>query len=456
VSSCKAAEANEMAGLLGLEAPRYTSYPSAHHFSPQVNSEIHAAWLANIQKNTTISAYVHIPFCKELCWFCGCHTKMTKRYEPIAKYVRVLLQEIELIRKMAGGKGKLVNIHFGGGSPSLLEPNDWLSILYALASAFEFTPPGELAIELDPRTTTLENIEVYAKLGCNRASIGIQDFNPEVQQAINRIQPYAMVKTVVDQLRDAGIGEINCDLIYGLPHQTLYLFHRTLEKTLSIDPSRISLFSYAHMPQLKKHQRLIDESWLPNISDKLQLFVEASRMLEANGYVAVGMDHFAKPEDPMAIAMRNRSLRRNFQGYVVDDTDVLIGIGSSAISQFPEGYTQNSAHTPDYSTKVCSGMLPTVRGWANRSDDLARKKIIDALMCFMTVDLAEIADEFSLPLHHFDDSFDELRAFESKGILEVRGSRITLTTLYRMAARVVASAFDDYRSITPSKYSKVA
>ena len=456
MSSCKAVETNEMAGLLGLEAPRYTSYPSAHHFLPQVNPEIHAAWLTNIQKNTTISAYVHIPFCKELCWFCGCHTKMTKRYEPIAKYVRVLLQEIELIGKMAGGKGKLVNIHFGGGSPSLLEPNDWLSILYALASAFEFTPPGELAIELDPRTTTHENILAYAKLGCNRVSVGIQDFNPEVQQAINRIQPYAMVKTVVDQLREVGIGEINCDLIYGLPHQTLDRFHRTLEKTLSLDPARISLFSYAHMPQLKKHQRLIDESWLPSISEKLQLFIEASRVFEANGYVAIGMDHFAKPDDPMTIAMRNRSLRRNFQGYVVDDTDVLIGFGSSSISQFPEGYTQNSASTPDYSTKVGGGMLPTVRGWTNRGDDLARKKIIDALMCFMTVDLAEIADEFSLPLHHFDDSLNELRAFESKGILEVEGSRITLTTPYRMAARVVASAFDGYRSVAPSKYSKVA
>lgn len=446
----------DMAGLLGLEAPRYTSYPSAHHFSAQVDAHTHAAWLANISAKSRLSAYVHIPFCKELCWFCGCHTKMTKRYEPIEKYVRVLLQEIALLGKLAGGKGTLVNIHFGGGSPSLLAPNDWLSILYALASAFEFTPPGELAIELDPRTTTAENIHVYAKLGCNRVSIGIQDFTPEVQQAINRIQPYGMVKTVVDQLRDAGIGGINCDLIYGLPHQTRDRFLQTLEKTLTLDPARISLFSYAHMPHLKKHQRLIDESWLPSISDKLQLFVDASRLLEASGYVAVGMDHFAKPEDPMAMAMQDRSLRRNFQGYVVDSTEVLIGIGSSAISQFPEGYTQNSASTPDYSAKVGSGVLPTVRGWSNRGDDVARKRIIDALMCFMEVDMAEVAAEFHLPDRHFDDALLELRNLENAGILAMDGRRIRLTTPYRMAARVVALAFDSYRAAGPSSYSKVA
>ncbi len=456
MSSNEASVPNNSAGFLGLEAPRYTSYPSAHHFSAHTNASTHAQWLQNIGHDSIISAYVHIPFCKELCWFCGCHTKMTKRYEPIAKYVRVLLQEIELVGKIAGGKGKLVNIHFGGGSPSLLEPNDWLSILYALAAAFEFTPPGELAIELDPRTTTPENILAYAKLGCNRVSVGIQDFDAKVQQAINRIQPFEMVETVVDQLRDAGINEINCDLIYGLPHQTLSCFQSTLEKTLALDPARISLFSYAHMPQMKKHQRLIDESWLPSMSDKLGLFIEASHFLEASGYVAVGMDHFAKPDDPLATAMKDRSLRRNFQGYVVDSTDVLIGFGSSAISQFSQGYTQNSASTPDYSTKVSSGLLPTVRGWANRGDDLARKRVIDALMCFMAVDLAEICEQFHLPLHYFDDVMPEIHSFETQGMVAISGSQIALTTPYRMAARVVSAAFDRYRGDAASNYSQVA
>ncbi len=456
MSSDKVVAAENMAVLLGLEAPRYTSYPSAHHFSAQTNAKAHAEWLKNIGSDSTVSVYVHIPFCRELCWFCGCHTKMTRRYEPIAKYVRTLLREIELIGRAAGGKGRLVNLHFGGGSPGLLEPNDWLSILYALASVFEFTLPGELAIELDPRTTTAEKIEAYARIGCNRASIGIQDFNAEVQQAINRIQPYAMVSAVTQQLRDAGINKINCDLVYGLPHQTPDRFRQTLEKALTLDPARISLFSYAHMPQLKKHQRLIDESWLPSLSDKLRLFIDASQMLEANGYVAVGMDHFAKPDDPMAIAMRDGSLRRNFQGYVVDSTDVLIGFGSSAISQFPEGYVQNSASTPDYSSKVSAGFLPTIRGWSHGGDDMARKRIIDALMCFMSVDLAEVVEQYGLPDHYFDDSVQELLDLEKSGILSIRGGRITLTTPYRMAARVAASAFDRYRGDAAGRYSKVA
>lgn len=456
MSSSKKAASCDAVGFLGLEAPRYTSYPSAHHFSAQIDEAMHRQWLADIADDATLSAYVHIPFCKELCWFCGCHTKMTKRYDPIAKYVRVLLKEIELLGKAAGGKGKLVNIHFGGGSPSLLEPNDWLSILYALASAFQFSPPGELAIELDPRTTTPENIATYGKLGCNRASIGIQDFNAKVQQAINRIQPYDMVRKVVDDLRQTGIHHINCDLIYGLPHQISDFFADTLEKTLSLDPARISLFSYAHMPKLKKHQRLIEDSWLPSMHDKLGLYLQACQTLTERGYVMVGIDHFAKPEDMLTLAMQNRTMRRNFQGYVVDDTDVLIGIGSSAISQFPQGYTQNSASTPDYSTKIESGRLATVRGWKNREDDGLRKRIVDELMCFMSVDLESVCAEYEVPPAMFLREMEALRAYESQGIIELSEWRIRITTPYRMAARVIAAEFDAYRAAQTASYSKVA
>lgn len=456
MSSSEKAVSCDTAGFLGLEAPRYTSYPSAHHFSTQVDEAMHHQWLADIADNATLSAYVHIPFCKELCWFCGCHTKMTKRYEPIAKYVRVLLKEIELLGKAAGGKGRLVNIHFGGGSPSLLEPNDWLSILYALASAFQFSPPGELAIELDPRTTTPENIITYGKLGCNRASIGIQDFNAKVQQAINRIQPYDMVRKVADDLHQAGINHINCDLIYGLPHQTADCFADTLEKTLSLDPARISLFSYAHMPKLKKHQRLIEDSWLPSMHDKLGLYLQACRTLEDHGYVMIGIDHFAKSDDALTLAMRNRTMRRNFQGYVVDDTDVLIGIGSSAISQFPQGYTQNSASTPDYSTKIESGGLATVRGWKNREDDGLRKRIVDELMCFMDVDLESVCAEHKISPTLFLREMEALRAYESQGVIALSGWRIRITTPYRMAARVIAAEFDAYRAAQTASYSKVA
>lgn len=441
---------------LGLEAPRYTSYPSAHHFSPQINESTYRAWLSELKPGNTISVYVHIPFCRELCWFCGCHTKMTHRYEPVAKYVRVLLDEIALIKRFAGGKGKLVNIHFGGGSPSLLEASELMPILYAIANAFDMKPGGEMAIELDPRTTTLENIKLYAALGFNRVSIGIQDFDAKVQQAINRVQPYPLVASVMRGLRDAGLERINCDLIYGLPHQTPDSFRATLEKTIELTPSRIALFSYAHVPHMKKHQRLIDASWLPSDMEKLELYGMARELLEAAGYVIIGIDHFARADDALAIAMRKRTLTRNFQGYVTDATDVLIGVGSSAISQFPQGYAQNSAHAVDYRNLIASGKLPIIRGWEMSEEDRLRKQLVDELMCFMSLDLAEIRKQYRLEENYFEREITELQKPEYRGVAESQHQGIRVTTPHRMAARAVAAVFDQYRNIAAGRYSKVA
>lgn len=441
---------------LGLEAPRYTSYPSAHHFSPDINETAYVKWLGEMEKETTVSVYVHIPFCRELCWFCGCHTKMTHRYEPVAKYVRVLLDEIALLKRFAGGKGKLVNIHFGGGSPSLLEAGELMAILYALVSAFDMKPGGELAIELDPRTTTPENIELYATLGFNRVSIGIQDFDPKVQQAINRVQPYPVVASVISGLRRVGLDRINCDLIYGLPHQTLLSFRDTLEKTIALSPSRIALFSYAHVPHMKKHQRLIDAAWLPSDSKKLELYALARELFEAAGYVSIGIDHFARPDDSMAAAMRNRTLARNFQGYVTDVTDVIIGVGSSSISQLSQGYVQNSANAVDYRNMVAGGKLPIVRGWYASGEDRLRKQLVDELMCYMSVDLARIRKEHCLEEDYFQREIEELEKPEYHSIVESSRDSIRLITPHRMAMRVVAAVFDQYRHVATGRYSKVA
>ncbi len=447
---------NKNMGWLGMEAPRYTSYPSAHHFSSQLAEGQHSSYLSAIGNATSVSVYVHIPFCKELCWFCGCHTKMTKRYEPIRKYVQVLLKEVEILKTHLNGNGRLVNIHFGGGSPSLLERGDMLSILYSISSLFRSDPSGELAIELDPRTTTRENIELYANAGFNRISIGIQDFDPVVQKAINRVQSYEMVASVMQQLRSKGIDQINCDLVYGLPHQSAERFRDTLEKTVKLNPKRIALFSYAHVPQVKKHQRLINTEWLPSEIEKLALYDMANEMLKENGYVAIGIDHFAKKDDPLAIAMLDKSMKRNFQGYVTDATDVLIGIGSSSISQFPQGYIQNSAKTPDYQAMVEAGTLPSVRGWAFMGDDVIRKQVIDELMCFMSTDLARIRSNFNLPEGYFQPALNELSEERFKGIVECEGEKIRVITPYKMAARVVSATFDQYRNVAPGRYSKVA
>ncbi len=441
---------------LRLEAPRYTSYPSAHHFGPVVSEAEHRQWLGSLSDNTTVSAYVHVPFCNELCWFCGCHTKVTKRYEPIARYVQVLLREIAMVKEHIGGKGKLVNIHFGGGSPSLLSAEDMHAILTAIRSSFGTLALEEVAIELDPRTTTPENIATYAAAGINRISMGIQDFDPTVQAAINRIQPYPMVKSLVEALRAQGLTHLNTDLIYGLPLQTYDRFRDTLEKTLTLAPDRIALFSYAHVPQVKKHQRMINTDDLPNEMEKLALYSLACNTLRAHGYIEIGIDHFAKAGDPLAVVMQTKTMKRNFQGYVTDATDMLIGFGCSSISQFPHGYVQNSASAVEYRTRVEEGKLPTARGWQFKGDDRIRKRVIDALMCFMEVNLSTIRAEFGLQESYFAAELATLREERYAGIVAVEGETVRITTPYRMAARVAASAFDTYRGVAAGRYSKVA
>ncbi|MEI7494178.1 MAG: oxygen-independent coproporphyrinogen III oxidase [Alphaproteobacteria bacterium] len=441
---------------LGLEAPRYTSYPSAHHFSAEFDSIHHEEWLGEIGRDTSISVYFHIPFCRDLCSFCGCHTKITKHYDPIAAYVQTMLKEIELLRCRVGSKGKLVNIHFGGGSPNLLNSEDLRSILYAINSVFELSMSNEMAIEIDPRTTTVEKILLYEELGFTRVSLGIQDFDPIVQQTINRIQPYHMVASLMSKFREVGIQQINCDLIYGLPHQTPERFRDTLIKTVALDPARIALFSYAHMPELKKHQRIIDMSWLPTDSEKLTLYVMASKILEENGYTSIGIDHFSKIDDTLASAQRDFTLKRNFQGYTTDSAEILVGIGNSAISQFPKGYVQNSQHSVMYRNLIENNRLPSVRGWHFKNNDHVHKRVIDELMCFMYVNLEVVCNAYKLDISYFQLELEKLRKEPYQEIVKIDGQIISINTSYRMAARVVASVFDQYKHAAAGRYSKVA
>lgn len=437
---------------LDREAPRYTSYPTAHHFTPEVDQATHAAWLGALAPDANVSVYAHIPFCREMCWFCGCHTKATLQYAPVVAYTQQLVAEIRLLKHYTKGNGRLRAIHFGGGSPSLLEQPELEAILEAVTETFEYQGGGECAIELDPRTATPEKIALYGALGINRVSIGIQDMDEAVQRAINRIQPYEMVAEVVSNLRAAGIADINADLVYGLPLQTMERFAATLEQTLTLAPSRLALFSYAHLPELKKHQRLIPVESLPSVRDKLALYQYARERLEAAGYVAIGIDHFARPDDALAIAYQNGTMRRNFQGYVTDACDVLLGVGGSSISQFPQGYVQNLVATPDYTARIQAGELATARGVAFMGDDLARKAVIDALMCYLSADLAAIARTYGLPAHYFTRELTALLDYRDLAVVE--DGCVTLITEDRMAARVIASLFDRYHTVR--RYSKVA
>ncbi|MBW8881181.1 MAG: coproporphyrinogen dehydrogenase, partial [Asticcacaulis sp.] len=316
---------------LGTEAPRYTSYPSAHHFEA-VTPETYTSWLQALDPGQSIGLYVHVPFCEQMCWFCGCNTQITKRYYPVAAYVDNLIAEIAMIGRVLGFRPKAHALHFGGGSPGILKPDTMRRLFDALTAAFDLQAGAEVSIELDPRRITAEKAETYAELGVNRVSLGVQDTQDEVQAAINRIQPMALIADAVDRLRGLGIHELGIDLVYGLPRQTSESLQRTLDDVVVLDPQRISAFSYAHVPWARKHQRLIDETALPNLSQKAFQYLQIDTQLSVLGYVPVGIDHFARPNDGLDRALRDGSLRRNFMGYTDLPNDRLIALGASSIS----------------------------------------------------------------------------------------------------------------------------
>ncbi len=446
--------------------PRYTSYPSAHHFNSETSRRQHTEWLGTVSKNTRVAVYVHIPFCKELCWFCGCHTMITRQESIVSRYVSCLLDEIALIKKQLRGQGRLVSVHFGGGSPNSLSQSDVSRILEAIRSLFTLNaqdfpgsqatdPLKELAIELDPRTTSTQQIHTYSALGFNRISLGIQDFDPTVQQAIHRIQPYNMVASLISELRKAHLAQINCDLIYGLPLQTPVRFQDTLEKVIELNPSRMALFSYAHLPALKKHQRMIETGALPSLQEKLALYRIACRTFVKNGYIEIGIDHFAKRDDPLVTALNQRTLSRNFQGYVSEATDVLIGLGTSAISQFPEGYVQNETNISNYRQAIQAAHLPSIRGWTFNDDDRFRKQVIDALMCYMRVDLDSISQAFGKSSSYFQNELTLLESDLYHSIVSIENHVIQVITPDRMAARIIASVFDPRQVATLGRCSSV-
>lgn len=425
------------------EAPRYTSYPPAFYFAPTTNKTQQTAWLKNIQANTKVSIYVHVPFCEKLCWFCGCHTKITQNKNKISDYAQILLQEIALIKNITNKNGTLVNVHFGGGSPNILTPVDLEAILNGIKSLFSVHAIDELAIELDPRVTTRHQIETLSNLGFNRISMGIQDFDPLVQEAINRVQPFKMVTALIDELRKFNMSDINCDLIYGLPHQNYTNFKDTIDKVISLDPARIALFSYAHVPHIKKHQRMIKTTDLPTFAEKLAIYGMACKKFNDNGYTTIGIDHFAKQSDSMSIALQNRILGRNFQGYTTaNSSSVLLGIGASAISQFPEGYTLNAVNLVEYKNSIQNHDLACAKGWEFTPEDLFRKEIVDTIMCYLEVDLNKICEKYNLGSFYFKEEISNLMQPSYQAIVRVENNYIKIITEDRMTARLIAAAFD--------------
>lgn len=428
--------------------PRYTSYPTAPHFSAALGPRTYAAWLADLPAAATLSLYLHAPFCTEICLYCGCHTKASKRHDPIERYADRLAEEIALVGAAAGGR-KVVHLHWGGGTPSILGNAHLRSLMDKLGATFDLSALREHAIELDPRRMPPALARTLANIGVNRASLGVQDFSPHVQKAIGRIQPFNVVASAVAELRDAGIDQINIDLMYGLPLQTVDDVRQNIQLATALAPQRIAIFGYAHVPWLKSNQRRIDESQLPGLFERVAQARTASETLTRIGYVPVGLDHFVLPSDDIAAAARIGRLRRNFQGYTTDQADALIGLGASAIGKLPQGFVQNVVDTGGYIRAIESGRFATVKGLALSDDDRLRAQIIERLMCDLSVDL----DRIACRSRDFSAELSALQPLAADGSVRIDGRRITVTAQGRPFARLVAAAFDAYLPREQARHS---
>jgi len=445
---------NDLINKYDLRVPRYTSYPTAPHFNEDVNGAVYKKWLSELTPDTELSLYFHIPFCDEMCWFCGCYTKIVKRYDPVKEYLDALLAEIDLVADALPSRFTAKHLHWGGGSPTMLKGEDWMAIMTKLRERFDVADDAEIAVELDPRTSTEPYVEELQRAGVNRASIGVQSYEPKVQEAINRIQPYEVTKQVIEWLRAHDITRINMDLMYGLPYQDTDEIERMVDMTVELQPNRIALFGYAHVPWMKSHQKLIKEETLPDAAERWKQFSLAVERLKARGYVQIGFDHFAHPEDPMASAVETGELHRNFQGYTTDTAPAMLGFGASAIGYMPQGYVQNEQPLKAYRQSIYSGILPAARGIALSADDKLRRDIIERIMCDLTVDLGEACEAHGVDVKTMAADVEKLGPLSDDGICTFDGNRITVSEEGRPFVRLVASAFDAYLGSGLGRHSK--
>ena len=438
---------NTSLALAERNVPRYTSYPTAPHFTAAVGPDVYRGWLADLPADATLSLYIHVPFCTELCFYCGCNTRAVRKREPVDVYAERLLDEIALFDGLKGRQ--LTHLHWGGGTPSILGPQ-WLeTIATRLASRFDLAGLKEHAIELDPRRLDRTLVRSLKAIGVTRASLGVQDTSPRVQQVIGRVQPFELVERAADWLREAGIVNLNVDLMYGLPAQTVRDVARSAELAASLGAQRMALFGYAHVPWFKTHQKLIDEAALPGLAERLEQAQVAADTLCGLGYQAVGLDHFALPDDELAVAARAGTLRRNFQGYTTDVADALVGLGASAIGKLPQGFVQNAPDVAGYTRAVAAGRFAIVKGLALTDEDRVRSGIIERLMCDLALDLTNVEGGPA----RFAREMAALAPLVAEGLLEIAGGRVTVTESGRPYVRIAAAAFDAYLAKNQKKHS---
>ncbi|MEI9401866.1 oxygen-independent coproporphyrinogen III oxidase [Mesorhizobium sp. Cs1330R2N1] len=443
----------ELTAMLRQNVPRYTSYPTAPHFHSGVDAGLLQGWINALKDDDELSLYLHIPYCHRLCWFCACHTKHTRHYAPVATFLRALHSEIETVGRLMSGRGRVRAVHLGGGSPTMLKPDDMLVLGKALRNQLDLRSDARISVEIEPRDIDEARLDALAAIGMTRASLGVQDFHPKVQKAINREQSFRSTKSVVDGVRARGVKSVNLDLLYGLPHQTLESVAATVAHALTLQPDRIALFGYAHVPWFKKHQTMIDDAWLPDPAERLAQSQRAAQLIGDAGYEPVGLDHFAKPDDALAIAARNGGLHRNFQGYTEDNCETLIGLGPSSISRFRQGYAQNIVSTGEYEKAVMTGQLATARGIKLSLDDLARGWVIEGLMCNFAFSALELVERFGEVGQKLLCQASRLAIAGSGSLLAMDGNDFVVPQESRPLVRTVAAKFDKYLEMGTARYS---
>ena len=431
---------------LPASGPRYTSYPTADRFHKDFSENEYIETLALRSAgalNKPLSLYIHIPFCDTICYYCGCNKIITKDKTRADEYLGYLEREMELLAPHLGGKNPLAQLHFGGGTPTFLSDGQLDRVFAMIRRHFHLLPDGEYSIEIDPRKVSRETVHHLGRLGFNRMSVGIQDFDPKVQQAVNRIQSVEETRTVIEAAREAGFKSVSVDLIYGLPHQSLASIKPTIDTVLSLDPDRLALYHYAHLPHIFKPQRRIDTNAVPSSEEKLDILQYAVERLSDAGYVFIGMDHFAKPDDELSVALREGFLQRNFQGYSTYADCDLVAIGVSAIGKIGCTYEQNERNITDYYAALDARRLPVMRGYRLTRDDILRRNIIQDLMCRFALDFRVYQDTFAIPFaQYFADELADLEQMERLGLVKLKTNGLTVTPKGRFLIRNIAMVFD--------------
>ena len=436
--------------------PRYTSYPTAPNFNLMPDTAKHGNWLSAVDPRKPVSLYFHVPFCRSMCWYCGCHTKITKQDAPIDSYFSAIKREIVQVSEKLGFVAEVGHIHFGGGTPTILGSARFAELMALIRNTFKLVRGSEVAVEIDPRALSSDMAATLGNSETNRASLGIQSFDPLVQKAINRIQTPEQTISAMNALRHEGIGSFNFDLIYGLPHQTVSSCRDTVKKAVAMRPDRFSVFGYAHVPEFKKHQKIICEKDLPDSKSRHWQAEAIAETLVDNGYRQIGLDHFALPDDELSLAQAEGRLHRNFQGYTTDECKTLIGFGASSISQFERGFVQNEVGIGNYTRRMHDNKLATSKVYELAQDDHMRAVIIERLMCDFEVNLQAICEKFDKnyrSLLHQNARLDQLNA---DGLVEIVDGTLKVKRDARFIVRSVAAAFDAYLGQEGRRFSTAA